>query len=443
MKKVAGRIKLELSQYRDLEAFAQFGSDLDADTQRTLARGERLVQTLNQSERAPLRGRGPDDPDLRRHQRLPRPPERRARARVPGRADRTRCTRRRRARCEKIRGGDWSEETQEEVRKAVEQFVERLRLRPRRGGRADRRLAGAVAARRATPPRARPTATPARPRRRQPACARRRPPPPSGRADGTTMASQRDVKNKIASVKNIQKITRALETVAAARLRRAEQRIEALRPYAGAIRRMTRQAARAAGAEIARLPLLQEHESERNVGPAARHRRPRPRRRLQLADHPRRRAHRRRARRGAAKRRCGTRAGAAASPRSRFRGHELSGAYTGFADRPTYADARSIADDLIAGYVDGELDAVEIIYNAYISPLTQRVTRERLLPLSAATIVGEEPTRTRPSSARARARSSNTSRSPRSCSSGSSPTTSRSRSTARWWSPPRASSARR
>src|SRR5213078_2897456 len=54
MKKVAGRIKLELSQYRDLEAFAQFGSDLDADTQKTLARGERLVLTLNQHERAPL-----------------------------------------------------------------------------------------------------------------------------------------------------------------------------------------------------------------------------------------------------------------------------------------------------------------------------------------------------------------------------------------------------
>src|ERR1700704_2702068 len=80
------------------------------------------------------------------------------------------------------------------------------------------------------------------------------------------MASQRDVKNRIGSVKNIQKITRALETVAAARLRRAEQRIEALRPYAGAIRRMTRQAAQAAGAETTRLPLLQEHEQERNVG---------------------------------------------------------------------------------------------------------------------------------------------------------------------------------
>ena len=60
--------------------------------------------------------------------------------------------------------------------------------------------------------------------------------------------SQRDVRNRIASVKNIEKITRAMEMVAAARLRRAEQRIEALRPYADAIRRMTRQAAAGAPA---------------------------------------------------------------------------------------------------------------------------------------------------------------------------------------------------
>src|ERR1700719_1270837 len=80
------------------------------------------------------------------------------------------------------------------------------------------------------------------------------------------MPSQRDVKNRISSVKNIQKITRALETVAAARLRRAEQRIEALRPYADALRRMTRQAAKAAGAEASRLPLLNEHDSEERVG---------------------------------------------------------------------------------------------------------------------------------------------------------------------------------
>src|SRR6185437_4128454 len=203
------------------------------------------------------------------------------------------------------------------------------------------------------------------------------------------MASQRDVKNKINSVKNIQKITRALETVAAARLRRAEQRIAALRPYAGAIRRMTRQAARAAGAETARLPLLQEHESARTVG-------------LMLVTGD----------RGLAGGfnsqiiRAGVRTAAELGEQGKeaawytsgrrgvssigFRGYELSGTYTGFADHPTYADARSIADDLITAYVDGRLDAVEIIYNAYISPLTQRVTRERLLPISAATIAGEE-----------------------------------------------------
>src|ERR671916_236538 len=79
------------------------------------------------------------------------------------------------------------------------------------------------------------------------------------------MGSQRDVKNRIGSVKNIQKITRAMEMVAAARLRRAEQRIEALRPYAGAIRRMTRQAAEAAG-NVPNLPILNEHESENAVG---------------------------------------------------------------------------------------------------------------------------------------------------------------------------------
>jgi F-type H+-transporting ATPase subunit gamma len=62
------------------------------------------------------------------------------------------------------------------------------------------------------------------------------------------MATQKDVKTRIASVKNIHKITRAMEMVAAARLRRAEQRIQALRPYADAIRRLTRQAAQAAEA---------------------------------------------------------------------------------------------------------------------------------------------------------------------------------------------------
>ena len=79
------------------------------------------------------------------------------------------------------------------------------------------------------------------------------------------MASQKDVKNRISSVKNIQKITRAMEMVAAARLRRAEQRIEELRPYADAIRRMTARATQATQS-IPDLPLLKEHDSTDRVG---------------------------------------------------------------------------------------------------------------------------------------------------------------------------------
>src|SRR5205807_5080404 len=78
-------------------------------------------------------------------------------------------------------------------------------------------------------------------------------------------ATQRDVRDRISSVKNIQKITRAMEMVAAARLRRAEQRIQALRPYASAIRRMTRQAAEAAE-NIPNLPILEEHDNVSTVG---------------------------------------------------------------------------------------------------------------------------------------------------------------------------------
>src|SRR5437588_11821685 len=79
------------------------------------------------------------------------------------------------------------------------------------------------------------------------------------------MATQKDIKSRISSVKNIRKITRAMEMVAAARLRRAEQRIEELRPYAEAIRRMTRRAVEAAE-NIPNLPLLREHDKIERVG---------------------------------------------------------------------------------------------------------------------------------------------------------------------------------
>src|SRR3954466_1917149 len=196
----------------------------------------------------------------------------------------------------------------------------------------------------------------------------------------------KDVKSRIAVVKNIQKGARAMEMVAAARITRAEQRIEALRPYAGAIRRMTRQAAEAAG-DIPPLPILNEHDSEDRIGIL-----------LVTGD------------RGLAGAfnsqiiRAGVRAGDEyggkdvryyASGRRgvsslTFRGREPVGQYTGFTDRPSHADAREIASDLMAAYVDGELDRVEIFYNGYISPLTQKVTRETLLPLQHASILGED-----------------------------------------------------
>jgi F-type H+-transporting ATPase subunit gamma len=203
------------------------------------------------------------------------------------------------------------------------------------------------------------------------------------------MASQRDVKNKIASVKNIQKITRAMEMVAAARLRRAEQRIAALRPYADAIGRMTRQAAQAAGAETGRLALLREHESQTNVG-------------LLLVTGDRGLAGgfnsqiiRAGVRLSAELGEQGLRSDWYATGRRgvsslSFRGHELKGSYTGFADKPAYADARTIADDLMQAYVDEQVDRVDMVYNSYVSPLTQHVTQQTLLPLTQRALAGEQ-----------------------------------------------------
>src|SRR5438270_11340060 len=189
--------------------------------------------------------------------------------------------------------------------------------------------------------------------------------------------SQRDVRNRIASVKNIEKIRGAMEMVAAARLRRAEQRIEALRPYASAIRRMTREAAEAAQ-NVPNLPILQEHESVNRVGIL-----------LVTGD------------RGLAGAfnsqivRAGIRAagqlegkevqwyasGRRGASSLTFRGRTPAGEYTGFTDRPSYANAREIASDLMSAYIDGDVDQVDIFYNRYISPLSQDVTRETLLPL--------------------------------------------------------------
>ena len=199
--------------------------------------------------------------------------------------------------------------------------------------------------------------------------------------------AQKEVKSRIASVKNIQKITRAMEMVAAARLRRAEQRIEALRPYAGAIRRMTRQAAEAAG-NVPSVPILREPENYDKAGVL-----------LVTGD------------RGLAGAfnsqilRAGLRAagefeseglevsffasGRRGASSLRFRRRDPAGAWEGFTDRPAYANARDIAAALMKAYVDDGVDRIDIFYNRYVSPLSQVVTRETLLPLQQASIFGD------------------------------------------------------
>ncbi len=123
MKKVAGRLKLELSQYRELEAFSQFGSDLDADTQRTLARGARLVKALNQNERSPLTV---EDQVVQVFAATNGFLDRISVDRVSDflsdlvsslRGDHD-------ALLEKIAGGDWKDDTQEALREAVGAFAE-------------------------------------------------------------------------------------------------------------------------------------------------------------------------------------------------------------------------------------------------------------------------------------------------------------------------------
>jgi F-type H+-transporting ATPase subunit gamma len=73
----------------------------------------------------------------------------------------------------------------------------------------------------------------------------------------------------------------------------------------------------------------------------------------------------------------------------RFRGEDLHGEYVGFTDRPGFANAREIADALIASYVDKDLNRVDLIYNRYVSPLTQYVRRQTLLPVQQAEVFGE------------------------------------------------------
>jgi len=202
------------------------------------------------------------------------------------------------------------------------------------------------------------------------------------------MATQKDVKNRINSVKNIRKITRAMEMVAAARLRRAEQRIDEMRPYAQSLRRMTQQVADAAGPEGNRVALLQQRDDVKRVGIV-----------LVTGDRGlagsfntqiiRAGGHLQQELLAEGKEVDYVVIGRRGTSALSFRGENVVDSFTGFTDQPAFGNAREIGDRLASGYVDGEVDRVELIYNRYVSPLTQYVRRHTLLPLAEAEVYGE------------------------------------------------------
>jgi F-type H+-transporting ATPase subunit gamma len=193
------------------------------------------------------------------------------------------------------------------------------------------------------------------------------------------VASVQDLRRRIRSVRNTRKITRAMELVAAARLRRAEARIEAMRPYAERMRELMAGTARAA-ASFSGLPLLQQREvrtvavlpvtGDRGLAGAFN---------AQIL----RRAFavERDLRSDGAQVRWLV-AGKKGRSTLRFRRYEVDRAWLGFSDRPAYADAQAMAHRLEELYTEQEIDRALVIYNHFVSPLVQTVTVQEVLPIS-------------------------------------------------------------
>src|SRR5919199_1709743 len=192
------------------------------------------------------------------------------------------------------------------------------------------------------------------------------------------MASTQDLKRRLRSITNTRKLTRAMELVASARLRRAQQRIEAMRPYADRMQELMAGTARAAG--TVRLPLMQRRDDVQTVaivpvtgdrGLAGAFNAQVLRRAFALM----------REAQAAGQEVRFYSSGKKAQSTIRFRGLPLAQAWTGFSDRPEYADAQAIAHAVADAYVNGEVDRVVVVYNAFVSALVQRVTVSEVLPI--------------------------------------------------------------
>jgi len=193
------------------------------------------------------------------------------------------------------------------------------------------------------------------------------------------MATLQDIRRRIRAVSNTRKITNAMELVAAARLRRAEARIKQMRDYADRMQELTAGTARAA-ASLRGLTLLQRRE-ERTVGivPLTGDRGLAGAFNAQILR-----------RSIALERELGAEGktvrwlavGRKGRSSLLFRHYEVDRAWTGFTDRPSYADAQAVAHRLAELYASEEIDRAVVVYNQYVSPLVQRVTVQEVLPIS-------------------------------------------------------------
>ena len=203
------------------------------------------------------------------------------------------------------------------------------------------------------------------------------------------MASLQDLRRRITSVRNTRKITKALELVAGARLRRAQSRIEEMRPYADRMQELMIGTARAASS-FRNLALLQEREEVRRVafvvvtgdrGLAGPFNGQVLRRAFELE---------RRAR-SEGQEAVWLTVGRKGASTLRFRRYELTAQWAGFADKPSYHDAQAIGHKLAELYEAEEVDRVVLLYNRYESALVQRVTTTDLLPIREDVLAEEEP----------------------------------------------------
>jgi F-type H+-transporting ATPase subunit gamma len=201
------------------------------------------------------------------------------------------------------------------------------------------------------------------------------------------MASTQDLKRRVRSISNTRKLTRAMELVASARLRRAQQRIESMRPYADRMLELMAGTAHAAGA--VRHPLLEQRETVGTVaivpitgdrGLAGAFNAQILRRAFAVM----------REVQAEGKEVSFYTSGKKAQSTIRFRRLPLGQAWTGFSDRPAYTDAQAIAHALAEAYVNKEVDRVVLVYNAFESALVQRVTVSDILPIPTEVLEARE-----------------------------------------------------